>query len=274
MTELVLAALVRAPLSGRGGGPSPFGGALGASRHRRFQDQRLAEDPDYRAELALEAEFLHQGWTVQLRGRADGVQGLSDAGANPIVVEELKTGVGKLDPSQRRAEAYALQAASYAWMIARTTDRPVETRLIWWPLDEVSPSSIPVPWSLHEVETRLRARLAPVDLPFAVQLRAKRDLCATGIVWCDESACTLAADPGPRGDRVLAELLGKTVLDGADLLDLGTREAVCPYALAHTAGARLPFSIADVHHLVHPYPLRGRAGEDVFEGAPCPPFPA
>lgn len=359
---------MRAPLSGRGSGPSPFGGALGSSRHRRFQDRRLGEDPGYRVELALEAEFVHRDWTVQLRGRADGVQGLSDAGPGPIIVEELKTGIGKLDPTDRRAEAYALQAATYAWMIARTTDRPVEARLIWWPLDQSSPSPIPVPWSRDEVEARLRARLdrvfdeieatrkrlahqraaapglrrphrhwrpaqqeivaaveraleagehlllqastgagktaatlfpvaraaleqgrrvffltsrrtqqrlplrtlaqiAPPGLPFAVQLRAKRDLCATGIVWCHESACALATDPGPRGEKLLAELLETGVLHGRQLLEVGTRESVCPYALAQTAGERVPFSVADVHHLVHPQSLRGRAGEDIFEGA-------
>ncbi len=303
-----------------------------------------------------------------MRGRADGVQGLSQGPATPIVVEEVKTGIGKLDPSQKRAEAYALQAATYAWMIACTTDRTVEARILWWALDQPAPTSIPIPWSPEETEARIRgrldvlfeeiqatakrhasqreaaarlrlphrqwrpaqqeissaveravdtgehlllqaptgsgktgasllpvaraallqnrrvffltgrrtqqrlplhtlARIAPAGLPFAVQLRAKRDLCATGIAWCHESACDLAADPGPRGDRVLAELRDEGVLDGARVFAQGAEENVCPYALSHTLGEQLPFNVADVHHLIHPNPLRGRAGEDVFEGA-------
>ncbi|MCP3983185.1 MAG: DEAD/DEAH box helicase [bacterium] len=368
VTELALAPLVRAPLSGHTGAQSPLGRSLGASRHRRFQDQRIAEDPGYRTELALEAEFLHQGWTVLLRGRADGVQGLTEDDTTPIVIEELKTGIGKLDPTQKRAEAYALQAATYAWMLTRTTPRDVETRILWWPLDHSSPSPIPVRWNLDEIEARIRARLdlvfeeiwnaalrnarmqaaavnlrpphqrwrpaqeeiveavehaldagehlllqaptgagktgatllpvakaalregrrvffltsrrtqqrlplqtlarmAPPGIPFAVQLRAKRDLCATGAGWCHESACALASDPGPRGSRVLSELLEEGVLDGARVLARGKDEAICPYALAHTVGLQVPFSLADVHHLIHPHPLRGRNGEDVFEGA-------
>ncbi|MBW2397613.1 MAG: DEAD/DEAH box helicase, partial [Deltaproteobacteria bacterium] len=293
---------------------------------------------------------------------------MSADAATPIVVEEVKTGIGKLDPSQKRAEAYALQAATYAWMIAQTTDRAVEARILWWSLEQPAPTSIPIPWSPEDTEARIRARLdlvleeigaraerhasqreaaarlrlphrswrpaqeeivraveraldagehlllqaptgsgktgaallpvaraallqsrrvffltsrrtqqrlplhilariAPPELPFAVQLRAKRDLCATGIAWCHESACALAADPGPRGDRVLADLLEEGVLDGARVFAQGADENVCPYALAHTLGEQVPFSVADVHHLVHPNPLRGRAGEDIFEGA-------
>ncbi len=368
VTELALGSLVRAPLSGRGGAPSPFGGALGASRHRRYQDLRLGEDPTYRAEHPLRAELLHRGWTVELRGRADGVQGLAGAEETPLLVEEVKTGIGKLEPGGPKAQAYALQAATYAWMLARETGRRTEACLVWWPLEDDAPSRIPLTWSEAETEARLRDRLdhvlaavearsarlaqrreaagrltpphptwrpaqeemrraalhalehgehlllqaptgtgktaatllpvaraaleqdrrvfyltsrrtqqrlplatlahmAPPDLPFAVQLRAKRDLCATGVVWCHEAACALAADPGERGEAVLEELLAEGVLQGETLLERGTRERVCPYGLAHTAGERMPISVADVHHLVSPNPLRSHAGEDVFEGA-------
>jgi hypothetical protein len=134
--------------------PISFAGAPTSSRHRDYQDARMAEQPGYRLEVPLAGSFSHGEWTVLVHGRADGVFGIG-GGPEAWRVEEVKTGFGPLVPGSRRARAYALQAALYGWLLQRETGLPTEATVIWLAGGE-EPERIPVRWSPVELVARTR----------------------------------------------------------------------------------------------------------------------
>ncbi len=111
-------------------------------------------------------------------------------------------------------------------------------------------------------------RLAPKELPFAVQLRSLAAMCTTGARWCRPEACRLAGDPAGRGPALLEALLPRGVLSAQSLVEAGTRDGVCPYHLAHAARRETPVLLADFNHLVDPVvQLSGPPDEDPLEDA-------
>src|SRR3954468_21571389 len=61
---------------------------LGQAIHSRYQEEALGRDGTYRREVTLDAELVHRGWRVLLRGRADGLRRDPDGA---LVVEEIKS---------------------------------------------------------------------------------------------------------------------------------------------------------------------------------------
>lgn len=100
---------------------------LGQAIHGRYQEQKLADDPSYRREVVIVHRFEHRGWKVTVQGRADGIRRETDG---TLVVEEIKSvrRGGNLPPSVR--ETYQRQALLYAWMLAKTEEKPVRAELV------------------------------------------------------------------------------------------------------------------------------------------------
>jgi len=108
----------------------PFGGArlglaalLGATLHREYQERAVATDPTFEVELGLQERFSHRGTTILLRGRADGVRVTTDG----FTVEECKT---RPAPGAVIPDAWFLQAALYARMLARARGAPCRAELV------------------------------------------------------------------------------------------------------------------------------------------------
>lgn len=111
-------------------------------------------------------------------------------------------------------------------------------------------------------------RIAPSDLPFAVQLRSQESMCTTGVRFCHEEACELAGDPKALGPPLLERMLEGGVLSGAEMRRQGRDADVCPYLLAHAAREEVTVVLADYHHLVDPISrLAGPPGADPLEDA-------
>jgi len=129
---------------------------LGQAIHSRYQEEALAEDPTYRREVTLEHRFVHRGWNVTIKGRADG---LRRDGDGVRVVEEIKSVRRGAKLSPQVQELYERQAALYAWMLHAQSGEPVRAELI---LIEIGTDHIerqPVDLHLPGLEAAVSRRL-------------------------------------------------------------------------------------------------------------------
>ncbi len=150
MTDLV--ATGRGPSSsfdGRGGRRAQW---LGSVLHVRHQDRCTAADPTYRAEVPLQRTQSFAGWTLELRGRCDG---LSRASEDTWWIDELKSGRLAPSPGSETARAFALQASLYAWMAEDTLGARVRARWVWLPFDGGPSISTDVPWHERDLMRRV-----------------------------------------------------------------------------------------------------------------------
>jgi len=147
VTELLLGPDRRPGFGALGGA---HGAWLGQFLHAEYQRQAAGEDANFEAELSLRETLAHRGWTITLRGRADGVR----AEATGWRVEELKSA-----PARREATSalWQLQAALYARMLGRTRGVPVRAELVF--LDGAAPVREAVELGTEETERRLLAAL-------------------------------------------------------------------------------------------------------------------
>ena len=132
---------------------------IGSELHRRIQQSLVEDEPDYRAEVALELEHEVDGWTVRLSGRADGVAYREGRAAR---VDEIKTLHFAVDLhnlyAEERLDRYRRQAALYAFMAAGD-DPPPTVRLILVDIVTTEARDEEVPWSPDEVRSWLRQQV-------------------------------------------------------------------------------------------------------------------
>jgi DNA excision repair protein ERCC-2 len=147
VTELLLGPSRRPGFAALGGA---HGAWLGQFLHAEYQRQAASEDASFEAELSLRETLAHRGWTITLRGRADGVR----AEATGWRVEELKS-----VPLRRDAASghFRLQAALYARMLGRMRAGPVRAELVF--LDGATPAREAVALDATETERLLRSAL-------------------------------------------------------------------------------------------------------------------
>ena len=188
-----------------------------------------------------EVRAPHPTWRPGQRELADATREALEAGDHLLV--DAPTGTGK-------TAAVLLPVAQYAL---------AHDRRVIFATGRRTQQGLPL--------ATLRA-IAPKDLPFAVQLRSKASLCATGALWCHEDACSLAGDREGRGPAQLASLLPEGVLGADRLFQSGRDAGVCPYSLAHAASHQVPVTVCDYHHVVHPMGRLGDGtGKDPLDGA-------
>ena len=95
---------------------------VGQAIHSQYQERAIERDPTYQREVALKASVIHRGWTVHIRGRADGIRKDGDL----TVIEELKSVRPNTPIAQSTMEMYQRQARLYAWMHERSELDPSE----------------------------------------------------------------------------------------------------------------------------------------------------
>ncbi len=95
---------------------------VGQAIHSQYQERAMQSDSTYQREVALKASVVHRGWTVHIRGRADGIRSDGDL----TVIEELKSVRPNAPIAQSTMEMYQRQARLYAWMHQRSDLDPSE----------------------------------------------------------------------------------------------------------------------------------------------------
>jgi DNA excision repair protein ERCC-2 len=132
---------------------------IGSELHRRIQQSLVEDEPDFRAEVALELEHEVDGWTVRLSGRADGV---AYREGRAVRVDEIKTLHFAVDLhnlyAEERLDRFRRQAALYAFMAAGD-DPPPTVRLILVDIVTTEARDEEVPWSPDEVRAWLRQQV-------------------------------------------------------------------------------------------------------------------
>ncbi|MEM9292548.1 MAG: helicase C-terminal domain-containing protein [Acidobacteriota bacterium] len=125
VTDLLEARMLRSlGFANRGGFERMW---LGQAIHSRYQEQALERDGSYQREVAILVELEHEGWTVKITGRADGVRKEKDGS---LVVEEIKSvrRGSQLPPPTK--ELYERQAQLYAWMLSEVRGEEVRPELV------------------------------------------------------------------------------------------------------------------------------------------------
>ncbi|MDD5562294.1 MAG: ATP-dependent DNA helicase [Thermoanaerobaculaceae bacterium] len=132
--------------------------SVGAELHRTVQAQRFAADARYASEVAVDAVFAVDGWTMRILGRADGLTRGDDG--RPVV-EEIKTLHFRTELhhplAHERLERFRWQARLYGWCLF--PDGGATVRLLLVDLGGDDHRVEEVPWSAREVEAYLRTRL-------------------------------------------------------------------------------------------------------------------
>jgi DNA excision repair protein ERCC-2 len=144
VTELVLGA-ERFGSDGAG----LHGARLGQLLHAEYQRTAGAR-PGFEPEVPVHEALSHRGWSITLRGRADGVEPDGDGWR----VLELKSLPPREDASLAR---WRLQAALYARMLGQMRGAAARAELVF--LDAAAPVREPVALGAAETEQALRARL-------------------------------------------------------------------------------------------------------------------
>lgn len=151
---------------------------LGQALHVRVQCANQARDPSYRREVPLETRFAHAGWQILIHGRADGVR---EEATGHFVVEEIKS-VRRGHTQQFRENPLArLQAATYAWMLARERGVPARAELVWIEIGSDRIAREPVAFDAAELEAALGGQIDAHLARFERRrhLRAARSRAAT-----------------------------------------------------------------------------------------------
>jgi DNA excision repair protein ERCC-2 len=155
VTELLLGPERQAAFSG-GGAHAVW---LGQVLHAEYQREAACADPAFEAEVPLREVLSHRGWTVTVRGRADGVRPLGSGWC----LEELKLAS---DAGAGVVARGRLQAALYARMLERMRGGPVRAVLVR--LGETPPLREELALDAGATERALRAALdATLDAAFA-----------------------------------------------------------------------------------------------------------
>ncbi len=129
---------------------------IGQERHRRLQQQAQCEDPEYRAEVPVHRELTFDGWTLTIRGRADGVV---ERHGQVERVEEIKTVHLAVEMQNlffsESLERFRQQLRLYAYLLSDpSTPAVAELVLADIASDEIRRRS--VRWSVSSVEAWLR----------------------------------------------------------------------------------------------------------------------
>jgi DNA excision repair protein ERCC-2 len=179
---------------------------IGSELHRRIQSDLESTEQGYRAEVSTELEIQVDGWTVQLRGRADGVVFEGD---RAIRVDEIKTLHFAVDLHhlyvEERLDRFRRQAALYAFMLAGD-DPPPDVRLILVDIVSTEEQAEEVVWSPDELEAWLRQQIHRLIAREQQRLRRLADL---------RSAADLIPFPHPEM-RPAQEPIGNEVADALD----------------------------------------------------------
>ena len=132
---------------------------LGQELHRRVQNELLATEPGFRAEVPLGLELEIDGWTLALHGRADGV--VFD-GDTPVRVDEIKTLHFAVDLyhmfANEQIDRYRRQAAVYGLMLATPESAPT-VRLILVDIATSEERDEEVSWNRDDVIAWLRQQV-------------------------------------------------------------------------------------------------------------------
>ena len=132
--------------------------SVGAELHRIVQAGRQAADPDYTPEVAVDARFAIDGWTLRILGRADGV---TRAESGRPMVEEIKTLHFRTELhhlfAHERLERYRWQVRIYA--LCLFPEGGATARLALVDLGGDDERTEEVAWSPGEVLAYLRARV-------------------------------------------------------------------------------------------------------------------
>ena len=127
---------------------------LGQAIHRGYQEDVLAADPTYRAEVPITVELAHRGWQTTIRGRIDGLR-RDDEG---LIVEEIKSvRRGELSPAVR--EIYERQALLYAWMLDRNEEPISGAELVLIAIGRRDVQRHMLEIDLEEVDRAVRKRI-------------------------------------------------------------------------------------------------------------------
>jgi DNA excision repair protein ERCC-2 len=147
--EIGVTELLLGPGPHRTDGAGLHGAWLGQLLHFAYQRDAEAE-AGFEAEVAVHETLSHRGWSVSLRGRADGVE---PDGVGWRVLE-LKSLPPRADEAAAR---WRLQAALYARMLERMRGAPARAELVL--LHGAAPVREPVALGPEETDHALRTRL-------------------------------------------------------------------------------------------------------------------
>jgi DNA excision repair protein ERCC-2 len=129
---------------------------IGQERHRRLQDTAHRDDPDYHAEVPVHRELEVDGWTLEIRGRADGVV---ERDGRVERVEEIKTVHLAVEMQSlffsESLERFRQQLRVYAYLLS-TPDAPATAELVLADIASEEVRRRQVRWSANAVEAWLR----------------------------------------------------------------------------------------------------------------------
>ena len=100
---------------------------VGQAIHCRYQDAAQSADSTYRREVPIELTFIHRGWRITVRGRADGLRREDDGS---LVVEEVKSVRRGSQLTGAARQVYERQALIYAWMLSKQGEESVSAELV------------------------------------------------------------------------------------------------------------------------------------------------
>ena len=156
--------------AGRGGYERMW---VGQAIHCRYQDAAEAADPSYRREVPLEVTFPHRGWSVTVRGRADGLRREDDGG---LVVEEIKSIRRGAQLAQPVRQVYERQALIYAWMLRRRGEESVAAELVLVEIGSDEVDREPVRIGFEELEAAIKRRVNRLLREFEADLERRLEL--------------------------------------------------------------------------------------------------
>lgn len=142
---------------------------MGQAIHSRYQEEARTANPAYRAEVGLRHRLDHDGWTVEVVGRLDGLRPEADR----LVVEEVKSirDFSRASPALR--QMYARQAQIYAWILGLEQERPVDAELVWIEIASGEVVREPVEIEPQAIERAVRRRLDALLAEFSAQELAR-----------------------------------------------------------------------------------------------------
>jgi DNA excision repair protein ERCC-2 len=162
VTELVARAAERGVgFSARGGSRAAW---LGAALHARYQAAAKATNPDYRAEVALRRTIEIGDWSVELRGRCDGLRPAAGPETETAewVIEELKTGRRLPSAKSLDVRGFVFQARLYAFMASESLAARCAANWIWIPAGGDDPIVHPIPDEPAALDAELAQTVARV----------------------------------------------------------------------------------------------------------------
>jgi len=144
---------------------------LGQALHARYQQRAALRNAGFQAEVAVHGSLQHLreqlqrqppvAWQVEIHGRVDALwssqPGEKRGPQQSLRIEELKS--GRPPPPGPPKEAFALQAALYAWMLERERGLPVSAEIVFLAPDASAALRVPVSWPLRRLLAVLHTRI-------------------------------------------------------------------------------------------------------------------